>query len=188
MPNSNPVAAWKALKEGNERFVAGQPEHPSQSIETRTKLAAAQHPTAVVFGCADSRVAAEIIFDRGLGDLFVIRTAGNIGGKIVIGSIEYAAEHLGSNVLLVLGLAFSDVLTDAMMVENGQRLGLTGAFQAVQWAAISAASIAVGLAGGRLAEPVAELITERIRRSATELRLHGVAEDLIDSSIALARS
>ena len=68
MPNSDPVTAWKALKEGNERFVAGTPEHPSQSIEHRASLAATQKPIAVVFGCADSRVAAEIIFDPGTGD------------------------------------------------------------------------------------------------------------------------
>jgi hypothetical protein len=68
MVNSEPVTAWKALKEGNERFVAGKPEHPCQGIERRASLAAAQEPTAVVFGCADSRVAAEIIFDQGLGD------------------------------------------------------------------------------------------------------------------------
>ena len=58
MPNTSPVTAWKALKEGNERFVAGRPQHPSQSVEHRTSLAAGQKPTAVVFGCADSRVAA----------------------------------------------------------------------------------------------------------------------------------
>jgi carbonic anhydrase len=103
MPNSNPVAAWKALKEGNERFVAGQPEHPSQSIETRTKLAAAQHPTAVVFGCADSRVAAEIIFDQGLGDMFVVRTAGHVIDSAVLGSIEYAVTVLNVPLIVVLG-------------------------------------------------------------------------------------
>src|SRR5262245_12168770 len=67
MPNTNPVTAWKALKEGNERFVAGTPEHPSQSIDHRASLAEGQKPTAVLFGCADSRVAAEIVFDQGLG-------------------------------------------------------------------------------------------------------------------------
>src|SRR5438045_2555778 len=78
MPNTNPMTAWKALKEGNERFVAGKPEHPSQSVEYRASLADGQQPTAVVFGCADSRVAAEIIFDQGLGDMFVVRTAGHV--------------------------------------------------------------------------------------------------------------
>src|SRR5699024_10564438 len=78
MPSTTPVTAWKALKEGNERFVAGTPQHPSQSVEHRAKLANSQTPTAVVFGCGDSRVAAEIIFDQGLGDMFVVRTAGHV--------------------------------------------------------------------------------------------------------------
>ena len=101
MPNTNPVTAWKALKEGNERFVAGKPEHPSQSIEHRASLAEAQKPTAVVFGCADSRVAAEIIFDQGLGDMFVVRTAGHVIDSAVLGSIEYAVTVL--NVPLIVG-------------------------------------------------------------------------------------
>jgi carbonic anhydrase len=103
MPNSNPVAAWKALKEGNERFVAGEALHPSQSIEDRARLAAGQKPTAVVFGCADSRVAAEIIFDQGLGDMFVVRTAGHVIDSAVLGSIEYAVTVLDVPLIVVLG-------------------------------------------------------------------------------------
>ncbi|MET0704839.1 MAG: carbonic anhydrase [Mycobacterium sp.] len=103
MPNTNPITAWKALKEGNERFVAGKPQHPSQSIEYRASLAAEQKPTAVVFGCADSRVAAEIIFDQGLGDMFVIRTAGHVIDSAVLGSLEYAVTILNVPLIVVLG-------------------------------------------------------------------------------------
>ncbi|WP_319449249.1 MULTISPECIES: carbonic anhydrase [unclassified Mycobacterium] len=103
MPNSNPISAWKALKEGNERFVAGQPAHPSQSIADRARLAHGQKPTAVVFGCADSRVAAEIIFDQGLGDMFVVRTAGHVADLAVLGSIEYAVSILDVPLIVVLG-------------------------------------------------------------------------------------
>jgi carbonic anhydrase len=103
MPNSNPVNAWKALREGNERFVLGQPAHPSQSIEDRARLAKGQKPTAVVFGCADSRVAAEIIFDQGLGDMFVVRTAGHVLDNSVIGSIEFAVTVLNVPLIVVLG-------------------------------------------------------------------------------------
>lgn len=103
MPNSNPVSAWKALKEGNERFVAGEPQHPSQSIEHRAKLAQGQKPTAVVFGCGDSRVAAEIIFDQGLGDMFVVRTAGHVIDSAVLGSIEFAVSVLDVPLIVVLG-------------------------------------------------------------------------------------
>ncbi len=103
MPNTTPVTAWKALKEGNERFVAGQPAHPSQSVEHRASLAAGQKPTAVIFGCADSRVAAELIFDQGLGDVFVVRTAGQTIDSAVLGSIEYAVTVLNVPLILVLG-------------------------------------------------------------------------------------
>ena len=92
-----------ALKQGNDRFVEGRPEHPSQSIEHRASLAVAQRPTAVLFGCADSRVAAEIIFDQGLGDMFVVRTAGHVIDSAVLGSIEYAVTVLNVPLIAVLG-------------------------------------------------------------------------------------
>ncbi|MDA2889722.1 carbonic anhydrase [Mycolicibacterium sp. BiH015] len=103
MPNTSPLTAWKALKEGNERFVAGKAEHPSQSAAHRASLAGAQKPTAIVFGCSDSRVAAEIIFDQGLGDMFVIRTAGHVIDGAVLGSIEYAVNVLNVPLIVVLG-------------------------------------------------------------------------------------
>jgi len=103
MPNSNPTSAWKALREGNDRFVAGMPEHPSQSIADRARLAQGQKPTAVLFGCADSRVAAEIIFDQGLGNMFVVRTAGHVFDSAVLGSIEYAVTVLNVPLIVVLG-------------------------------------------------------------------------------------
>ena len=103
MPNSNPISAWKALKEGNERFVAGRPEHPSQGIEDRARLTESQTPTAVLFGCGDSRVAAELIFDQGLGDMFVVRTAGHVIDTAVLGSIEYAVAVLNVPLIAVLG-------------------------------------------------------------------------------------
>ncbi|MCV7100253.1 carbonic anhydrase [Mycobacterium palustre] len=103
MPNTSPVTAWKALKEGNERFVAGTPQHPSQSVDHRASLAAGQRPTAVVFGCSDSRVAAELIFDQGLGDMFVVRTAGQAIDSAVLGSIEFAVTVLDVPLIVVLG-------------------------------------------------------------------------------------
>ncbi|WP_018603638.1 carbonic anhydrase [Mycobacterium sp. 155] len=103
MPNSNPVSAWKALKDGNARFVAGEQQHPSQDIARRTSLAHTQKPTAVVFGCGDSRVAAEILFDQGLGDMFVVRTAGHVIDNAVLGSIEYAVSILDVPLIVVLG-------------------------------------------------------------------------------------
>ncbi|WP_072750618.1 carbonic anhydrase [Rhodococcus maanshanensis] len=103
MPNSNPISAWKALKQGNDRFVNDASLHPSQGIADRAKLVDGQHPTAVLFGCGDSRVAAEIIFDQGLGDMFVVRTAGHVIDSSVLGSIEYAVEILNVPLIVVLG-------------------------------------------------------------------------------------
>ena len=103
MPNSNPISAWKALTEGNQRFVSGTPLHPSQGIDHRATLVNEQHPIAVLFGCGDSRVAAEIIFDQGLGDMFVVRTAGHVIDSAVLGSIEYAVGVLNVPLIVVLG-------------------------------------------------------------------------------------
>ena len=98
-----PAQAWSALMAGNARFVRGQMEHPSQGVEHRTELSVEQNPFAVIFGCSDSRVAAEIIFDQGLGDLFVVRTAGHVVDTTVIGSIEYGVEILSAPLVIVLG-------------------------------------------------------------------------------------
>lgn len=98
-----PAEAWAALRAGNERFVRDAPEHPSQGAARRRELRAAQHPHTVIFGCSDSRVAAEIIFDQGLGDVFVVRTAGHVVDTTVLGSIEYGTEVLGASLVVVLG-------------------------------------------------------------------------------------
>jgi carbonic anhydrase len=103
MPNTDPITAWKSLKEGNERFVAGQPAHPSQSVAHRASLTKGQKPTAALFGCGDSRVAAELIFDQGLGDMFVVRTAGHVIDSAVLGSLEFAVTALGVSVIVILG-------------------------------------------------------------------------------------
>lgn len=100
--NTHPDALAELLA-GNERFVKGAPTHPNQDADHRASLATTQTPFAVVFGCSDSRLAAEIIFDRGLGDLFVVRTAGHTIGPEVLGSIEYALEMLGTGLITVLG-------------------------------------------------------------------------------------
>lgn len=103
MPDSNPISAWKSLREGNERFVNGTLLHPSQGAADRAKLVSGQHPSAILFGCGDSRVAAELIFDQGLGDMFVVRTAGHVVDSSVLGSIEYGVEVLGVPLIVVLG-------------------------------------------------------------------------------------
>jgi carbonic anhydrase len=103
MFDSRPKAAWRLLREGNTRFVDGGASHPSQGVADRERLAAAQHPHVALFGCGDSRVAAEIIFDQGLGNMFVVRTAGHVVDSAVLGSLEYAVEELGVALIVVLG-------------------------------------------------------------------------------------
>lgn len=100
---ATPAAALELLIEGNKRFISGDRLHPHQDADRRTALAPAQRPFAVLFGCSDSRLAAEIIFDRGLGDLFVVRTAGHVVGPEVLGSIEYAIAALDTPLIAVLG-------------------------------------------------------------------------------------
>ncbi len=95
--------ALQKLLEGNRRFVAGQSLHPDQTNERRLALAGGQAPCAIVLTCSDSRVAPELFLDQGLGDLFVIRNAGNVLDDHVIGSMEYAVEHLHVNLILVVG-------------------------------------------------------------------------------------
>ncbi|MFG2260976.1 carbonic anhydrase [Streptomyces mirabilis] len=95
--------AFELLLDGNQRFVSDTAEHPNQDAARRAETAPAQRPFAVLFGCSDSRLAAEIIFDRGLGDLFVVRTAGHVVGPEVLGSIEYGASVLEAPLVVVLG-------------------------------------------------------------------------------------
>ncbi|HEV8700273.1 MAG TPA: carbonic anhydrase [Candidatus Polarisedimenticolia bacterium] len=94
----------KRLREGNRRFVSGvRSSDTLASPVRRGELAAGQEPFAIILGCSDSRVPAEIVFDQGLGDLFVIRVAGNIVAPSQVGSVEFAAERFGTRLVVVLG-------------------------------------------------------------------------------------
>ena len=95
--------ALQQLLAGNERYRQGQLGHPHQTIDRRHELTGGQAPFAIVLGCSDSRIPPEVVFDQGLGDIFVIRVAGNIIDDVVLGSIEYAAAHLGTPLVVVLG-------------------------------------------------------------------------------------
>lgn len=96
-------SALEALVAGNERFQQDQLEHPRRDGARRRELASGQQPFAIALTCADSRVAPEIAFDAGLGELFVVRVAGNVANISSIASIEYAVAHLGSKLIVVLG-------------------------------------------------------------------------------------
>src|SRR3954466_12334475 len=102
-PSVSPDAALAKLNEGNARFVASKVSDGKPTAAKRAETGQAQHPFAVILGCADSRVAPEIVFDQNIGDLFVVRTAGNLVDDYALGSIEYAVEHLGTRLIVVLG-------------------------------------------------------------------------------------
>jgi carbonic anhydrase len=102
-PTVAPAEAISKLKEGNGRYAGGNLQHPGQTAERRVELAKSQHPFAIIVSCSDSRVPPEIVFDQGLGDLFVVRVAGNVIDDHALGSIEYAVDHLGVRLIVVLG-------------------------------------------------------------------------------------
>src|SRR6188508_2937488 len=95
--------AFKRLQEGNRRFVANQTTAEPIDRAHRAALAAGQEPFAIILGCSDSRVPAELVFDQGFGDLFVIRVAGNIVAPSQVGSVEFAASRFGTQLVVVLG-------------------------------------------------------------------------------------
>ena len=117
-----PAQAWAAMLEGNQRFVTDNPSHERQDFGRRTELAKEQHPFAALFGCSDSRLSAEIIFDVGLGDLFVVRNAGQVIAETILGSLEYAVEVLGVPLILVLGHDECGAIRATMNSTEGQTM------------------------------------------------------------------
>jgi len=114
--------ALQMLIDGNQRYINDMAEHPHQSAERRAEVLPSQHPFAIILSCADSRVPPEVFFDQGIGDLFIIRNAGNILDDVVIGSIEYGVEHLGVPLIVVLGHTKCGAVT-ATVHGNGQAPG-----------------------------------------------------------------
>ncbi len=117
----SPDESIEKLKGGNERYITDKPTHQNQKSTRRTEVAKGQKPFAVIVTCSDSRVPPEILFDQGIGDLFVIRTAGNILDDIGLGSIEYAVEHLNVPLVVVLGHERCGAVSAA--VEGGEAPG-----------------------------------------------------------------
>jgi len=122
--NSSIENALQKLAYGNKRYVSSAMLHPNQTVERRTEVSKGQNPFAVIVGCSDSRIPPEILFDQGIGDLFVIRVAGNIVDDIALGSIEYAVDHLGTPLVVVLGHGKCGAVTAA--VQGGEAHGHIG--------------------------------------------------------------
>jgi carbonic anhydrase len=160
---------WTELMQGNERFVSGKSKH-WDLVTLRDSLATSQHPKAIVLACSDSRVAPELIFDQNLGDLFVVRSAGNIADAIGVGSIEYAAEHLGSTVLIVMGHTKCGAVTAAC---SGEKMP-TANLQAIVDKIDPAVQKSKASAGG-----------DALVEAAIKENVHQSAKDLLASSPVL---
>lgn len=158
-----PARALEVLSDlgaGNERFRAGRAEGPRRGVAERRACAAAQAPKAAVLSCSDSRVPPEIVFDQGLGDLFVVRAAGHVVDRSVLGSLEYAVEHLGVSVVVVLGHSACGAVTAAVAGKSG--LGQ------VEWlvSRIRPAASASAMIGGDAVDNAAR---EHVRRTVASL-------------------
>jgi carbonic anhydrase len=122
-----PDVAIERLKAGNARFVKGKPSRPNATPKRRAEIAGSQHPFAIVVSCSDSRVPPEMVFDAGLGDLFVVRTAGEVVTAVEMASIEYAVDHLGASLVLVMGHERCGAVKAAVEYRNPPALPLPGA-------------------------------------------------------------
>ena len=119
--------AWQVLESGNANFVAGTPAHPRQDADVRLAIANRQKPFAALFGCSDSRLAAEMIFDVGLGDLFVVRNAGQVIAETILGSLEFAVDVLKVPLILVLAHDECGAIRSTMNAAEGT-LSVQGEF------------------------------------------------------------
>ena len=159
------------LRDGNRRFAANQPAHGEDAESRREELTRGQEPFAIVLGCSDSRVPAEIIFDQGLGDLFVIRVAGNIVAPSQIGSVEFAATRFGTRLVVVLGHSQCGAIEETVdqlrspAEENSRNIGAIVNFVRPSVEAVIDSSLDLG-------ELTARAVRENVRTSAEQMR-HG---------------
>ncbi|MFF3728521.1 carbonic anhydrase [Streptomyces erythrochromogenes] len=177
-----PRDAFELLMAGNQRFVSGASEHPNQDAARRAETAPSQQPFAVLFGCSDSRLAAEIIFDRGLGDLFVVRTAGHVAGTEVLGSIEFGASILDAPLVVVLGHDSCGAVAAARSaLENGQT---PGGFVRDVVERVTPSVLAARAAGRETAD---EILAEHIEHTVDLLleRSRVLAERVADGRLAM---
>ena len=156
---------WAGLMAGNHRFVAGRPKTRAL-VSLRQSLAKGQHPKAIVLSCSDSRVPPELLFDQSLGDLFVIRSAGNIADAIGLGSIEYAVEHLGSTVLVVLGHTKCGAVTAAT---SGEKMPTSNLQALVDQIAPAVAKVKDSAKGDTLVELA---VQENVHQSTRDVLAH----------------
>lgn len=165
---SNPLLALRRLQEGNARYARGQGVHACATPKDFAQVAQGQTPFAAIVACADSRTAPETIFDQGIGEVFTVRTAGNIvvgGGSAIKGSLEYAVAELGVSVVLVLGHTGCGAMKAALAAHNGapRAPGDIGPLLDLIQPAVEAAAHFPG-------DPLAQVTAENVRRGVARLR------------------
>ena len=157
--------ALERLLAGNRRYVTSKQKRPNLTPERRLELKAGQDPFAVILGCSDSRVAPEIIFDQGLGDLFIVRVAGNVAeDDMVLGSIEYAVSHLKTPLVVVLGHSHCGAVS-ATLSSHGPLPGRLGRVAEAIQPAINRVIELPGDTLDRASRANAEMVAERLRKS-----------------------
>jgi carbonic anhydrase len=185
--NSGPEVLATLLA-GNRRFREGCPRHPHADPRRRGEVAAAQRPMAAVLGCADSRIPPEILFDRGLGDLFVVRVAGNVIGTLGLASLEYAVLHLGAPLIIVMGHSACGAITAAVDLPQSTPPVEAGANQATLLAAlrpaVDAARAGSTAAGQELVDRAARAHA-RLVREAILARSPQIAQRQMAGSVLL---
>jgi carbonic anhydrase len=157
------------LLEGNKRFVEGKLEHPGRSPKDYIPLAEGQAPMAIIMGCADSRVAPEVVFDQGVGDLFVVRVAGNVvdgSGPIVKGSLEFAVGVLGAKLIIVLGHSKCGAV-DAAITHIEDKKSLPGSIDPMIHPIRASVIACKGKPGDKLENVIKENVKAGVRRIET---------------------
>jgi carbonic anhydrase len=171
-PSVSPADALQQLLDGNQLFVAGKMSHPNQTPERRGEVAKGQHPFAAILACSDSRSGPEVLFDRGLGDLFVVRVAGNVLDRVVVESLDYAVTHLGARLVVVMGHTRCGAVIAA--VEGHDEPGDVGPMLRELKPAVEAAH---GMSG----DPVANAVRENVILSVKRLKASRELADKVKS-------
>jgi len=168
-PSVDADAALAKLKEGNARFSSSKVSQGKPTAAKRAETAQAQHPFAIVLGCADSRTAPEIVFDQNIGDLFVVRTAGNLVDEHALGSFEYAVDHLGARLIVVLGHTRCGAVTAALASDTAP-----GHVQSL----VRDIQPAVKAAKGKPGDALSATVTENARQVAAQIKAKAALGDL----------
>ena len=176
MTDKPAFAALRTLQEGNARFVAGQATQGTVRAGAWRDFVAGQHPFAVVLGCSDSRVPVEMVFDQGLGDLFVIRVAGNVAAPSPMGSIEFAVAHLGVPLVVVLGHTHCGAVRMTLdVMQNKTQDDLSPAVRSIVDRVRPAVESTIPVGGHPSSAGVDEAICANVRASVRDIQ-HGLSD------------